>query len=260
MASRFATEGMRVVLADIERDALEVAARELAGDGHEVIAVTTDVGDAASVEALATRTIDAFGAVHLVCNNAGVGAAALPAWEMPPDAWDWMINVNLYGVIHGIRSFVPLLVAQNEGHVVNTTSIAGVVTGVGSGPYTATKHAVTALTETLQKELEVVDAAVGVSLVVPGRIDTRISEALRNWPAHYGPPPEVRQEESLGLMPIPAEFGSMVTELMDPADVAELVLEAVLNDRFWILTHPEAVAALVRKRCDAITDMEGAQR
>ena len=108
----------------------------------------------------------------LVCNNAGVGGAALPAWEMPPEAWDWMINVNLYGVIHGIRSFVPLLVAQNEGHVVNTTSIAGVVTGVGSSPYTATKHAVTALTESLQNELEVVGAEVGVSLLVPGRIDT----------------------------------------------------------------------------------------
>jgi NAD(P)-dependent dehydrogenase (short-subunit alcohol dehydrogenase family) len=259
MADRFAAVGMKVVLADIEAEPLDAAAREVQAAGHAAIAVRTDVSDAASVEALAQRTLDEFGAVHIVCNNAGVGAAAQPAWEMPFGAWEWMINVNLYGVIHGVRAFVPLLVAQDEGHVVNTTSIAGLVAGVGSAPYTATKHAVVGLSEALRRELEVTGSAVKVSLLVPGRVNTRIADALRNWPAAYGRAPAVRQSDRLGVMPIPPELERMLEEPMDPADVAALVLDAVRTERFWVITHPNEVSELVRNRLDELLKAEGAR-
>ena len=153
VATRAAGEGMKVVLADIEENALKEAADELAAGGAEVIAAVTDVSDVASVRELRDRTLREFGAVHLVHNNAGVGTGG-PIWDVPEEDWRWILGVNLWGVVHGIATFVPLFIQQGEGHVVNTASIAGLTTAPFLGPYNATKQAVVAISETLYKDLE----------------------------------------------------------------------------------------------------------
>ena len=254
LAQRFAEEGMRVVLADVESAPLVSAVEELQRAGHTAIGVRTDVSSADSVAALAQRTLDEFGAVHVVCNNAGVAGTALPAWELPLAAWRWMIDVNVLGVVHGIKSFVPLLVAQGEGHVVNTTSLAGLAGGVGSAPYTATKHAVVGLSESLKAELEATGSPVKVSLLVPGRVDTRIGEALRNWPAELGPVPEARREDRISNMPIPEVLAPMLRAPLPVDHVAGLVVEAIRGEYFWVITHPHEIRQLMGDRMRALTE------
>jgi NAD(P)-dependent dehydrogenase (short-subunit alcohol dehydrogenase family) len=260
MAEAFAGAQMKVVLADVEPGPLGTAQTEMRAAGHNVLAVGTDVADAASVEELARRTLEEFGAVHVVCNNAGVAGTGQVAWELPLAAWQWMIDVNILGVIHGIKYFVPHLVAQGEGHVVNTTSIAGLVGGVGSTPYTATKHAVVGLSEALMLELEETGSGVGVSLLVPGRVDTRIADALRNWPARLGPVPEARRPDRLGVMPIPETLQHMMDEPTPPSEVAALVVDAVRTERFWVVTHPDELGALVDERRARLAGDAGAHR
>jgi NAD(P)-dependent dehydrogenase (short-subunit alcohol dehydrogenase family) len=153
LARRFVEEDMRVVLADVEQAALEHAAAELTNVGASVLAVPTDVSDADAVDHLAARVVEHFGAVHVVCNNAGVGGEHYPTWEAPLAYWEWLFGVNLWGVIHGLRSFLPLLLAQAEGHVVNTSSIAGLVGIPYIAPYVATKHAILGMSEALFHEL-----------------------------------------------------------------------------------------------------------
>jgi NAD(P)-dependent dehydrogenase (short-subunit alcohol dehydrogenase family) len=248
IAGRFAAAGMKVVLADVEAGALEQAEAELRSEGFPVLAVQTDVSSTASVESLAQRTISEFGAVHVVCNNAGVGGVGQMAWETPPPAWEWMLRVNLQGVVNGVRTFLPILVAQGEGHVVNTSSMAGLVPGVSSTMYSASKYAVTGLSEGIKIELEALGSPVKISVLVPGAVRTNLVNDLRNWPADLGTPPERRRYDRIGALPIPPALQEMMASKMDPAEVGQLVLDGVRADRFWIVTHPDAMRELMERR------------
>lgn len=249
IATRAAREGMRVVLADIEADALERTATALRVAGAEVLAVPTDVASAESVAALAEQTIAAYGAVHLLVNNAGVAVGG-PLWERTLADWQWVIGVNLWGIIHGIRSFVPLMLAQNEGgYIVNTASAAGLITTPALSIYTMTKHAVVALSETLSVQLAQQNAPVKVSVLCPMWVNTRIMESGRNRPAALQNP-----ESASG--PIPAEvetFRHLVETGKSPEEIAAAVFAAIRDERFYIVTHPD-IAPLVRRRMEAILD------
>jgi NAD(P)-dependent dehydrogenase (short-subunit alcohol dehydrogenase family) len=238
LAERFASEGMRLVLADIERPALDAAARELTRQGAIVLAQHCDVSDAADVDAVAEAAYARFGAVHILCNNAGVGGAGAPVWMQTADTWRWVLSVNLMGVIHGIRSFVPRMLAGGEaGHVINTASVAGLVTGPLISPYYAAKHAVVAVSESLYFDLQIVKSAIGVSVLCPAFVKTRIGQSARNRPAtgDYGASS--------------AELTSKLQSLIDagtpPADIADQVVDAIKRGQFWILTHPEMDARII---------------
>ena len=179
LAERFARAGLNVVMADVEQPALQAASEKIAGLGGKTLAVPTDVSDEAAVNILAAAAVDRFGAVHVVCNNAGVASLADP-WFGPLSAWKWVLGVNLWGVIHGIRAFLPVLAAQGEGHIVNTASVAGLVPGIGPS-YDAAKHAVVAISEDLYQAMNVAMLPVGVSVLCPGWVRTSIAQADRNW-------------------------------------------------------------------------------
>jgi NAD(P)-dependent dehydrogenase (short-subunit alcohol dehydrogenase family) len=248
MAERFAAEGMLVVLADIEEEPLRAAETALQEDGADVLALVTDVSDKSSVDHLAQATIKRYGTAHLVCNNAGVAGTSGLSWELAPSTWEWMLGVNLWGVIHGIRAFVPMLVEQGEGHIVNTTSMSGLLGGFGSSPYTASKFAVEGLSESLRAELALIGSPVKVSVLCPGRIATNISEAKRNWPARLGPQPRPLTTDKLGPFAIPDIMRDMLDHPMDPKTVADLVVEGVTSERFLIVTHPTEVRRLMAER------------
>jgi len=230
MAERFAGEGMRLVLADIEPQPLAETAKVLADGGAEVLDVEADVADAAAVDHLADATYERFGAAHVLCNNAGVGAGG-PLWEIELDDWQWVLGVNLWGVIHGIRSFVPRMVAAGEeGHVVNTASLAGLFSGPTMGPYNASKHAVVAISETLAMDLQSAAAPIGVSVLCPGFVNTRIFEADRNRPlGRFDDLDPERREMARQL----------ITAGTDPSVIAGHVVDAIRENRLHILTHPE---------------------
>jgi NAD(P)-dependent dehydrogenase (short-subunit alcohol dehydrogenase family) len=236
VALRAAAEGMKIVLADIEERPLYETARTLSGAGTDVIAVVTDVSDASSVEELRDRALDKFGGVHLVHNNAGVAAGG-PLWTVSESDWRWILGVNLWGVINGIRAFVPMLSAQGEGHVVNTASVAGLVSPPLMGPYNAAKHAVVTISETLYCDLRLSGSNVGVSVLCPGHVRTNIADSERNRP------PWARAAADSGRSPIALQLQTAVRRQLaagiDPASVAETVLDAVRTNRFYILTHPE---------------------
>jgi len=244
VAEKAAAEGMRIVLADIEEGPLKEVETELTGRGADAIGVVTDVSDAASVRGLRDRALERFGAVHLVHNNAGVGTGG-PIWEFSEEDWRWILGANLWGVIHGVATFVPLMIEQGEGHVVNTASIAGLTTTAFLGPYHATKFAVVAISESLYKDLQVAGAPVGVSVLCPGFVQTRIAESDRNRPA-WAPAREVEGAEELR-----AVIQGMVDGGISPAAVADRVIDAVKQNTFYILTHPELTEA-VQIRCDDI--------
>jgi NAD(P)-dependent dehydrogenase (short-subunit alcohol dehydrogenase family) len=251
-ADRFAAEGMRVVLADVEEDALIRTRDELRAKGATTLAVPTDVANTMDVDALASRTLETFGAVHVVCNNAGVGGDGRRIWEQTLEAWQWVIGVNLWGVIHGIRSFVPILLEQNtEGHVVNTASIAGLISGPFLSPYHATKHAVVTLSESLHCELQLAGAKVRVSVVCPGFVRTRIADSDRNRPPQLGAPAEDGEEQRAGR----EAFRQLIDAGIPPETVADRVLEAIREERFYVFPHPEMLAAF-RTRADHILDQQ----
>ncbi len=233
MAQAFAAEGMKLVLADIEGDALADAAGKLRAEGADVLDVVTDVSDEGQVLDLATTTFSHFGTAHLICNNAGVTGAAGAIWEIGQAGWDWTFGVNFWGVIHGIRAFVPRLIEQGEGHIVNTASVAGLKALPFAGPYTATKHAVVGVSEDLALELMMLGAPVRVSVLCPGFIKTRLVESERNWPAELGERPKI--EESI--------VGEALKGLVDGGtsadDLAQRVVAAVREDHFFILSDPE---------------------
>lgn len=252
LAERCLHEGMRVVLADIEEPALRQAESELREAGGTVLAVRTDVSKAAEVEVLARRTMDTFGAVHLLVNNAGV-AAGTTIWGSTPEDWAWVMDVNLWGVIHGIRAFLPLMLAQGtEGHVVNTSSLAGVLPYNPSAPYQATKAAVVALTENLHYSLVMGKARVRASVLCPGFVNTRIMDSERNRPG--GP-----RKHDVAPSPIEAEIIAYVRHAIEtglsPAQVADLVFDAIRAERLFIFTHPEMMGD-VRRRMEAMLSEE----
>jgi NAD(P)-dependent dehydrogenase (short-subunit alcohol dehydrogenase family) len=246
VADRAAREGMHIVLGDVEEGPLKEAVEDLTGRGAEALGVATDVSDAASVRELRDRALDRFGAVHLVHNNAGIGLGG-PIWEVSEEDWRWILGVNLWGVIHGVATFVPGLIEQGEGHVVNTASIAGLIAAPFLGPYNATKQAVVALSETLCKDLQAVGAPIGVSVLCPGFVQTRIAESERNRPA-WAPP-----REANGAAEVRGAVQNLVASGIAPAAVADRVIDAVRSDTFYILTHPELDGA-IRTRFDDILE------
>ncbi len=237
MAERFAAEGMTVVLADIEEKPLFKLETELRDKGATVLAVKTDVSNAQDVENLATRTIDAFGAVHILCNNAGV-VCSRPIWEHTIADWEWVLGVNLWGVIHGIRTFVPKMLSQNtECHIVNTASILGLIRSPGQGVYKVSKHGVVALSETLADELAQINSLIQVHVLCPGWVQTGILNTERNRPdSLQNPETEVDHTVTGGF--IRNAHVEMQAGLL-PAEVAEHVVNAIQNGVFYIHTHPE---------------------
>jgi NAD(P)-dependent dehydrogenase (short-subunit alcohol dehydrogenase family) len=252
LADRFGSVGMKVVLADVEDAALEKARAQLAAKGAPVLAVRTDVSKAEDVDALATRAYDEYGAVHILCNNAGVSMGGL-SWEHSVDDWQWVLGVNLWGVIHGIRAFVPrMLEGGQEGHVVNTASVAGLITSPYISVYEVTKHAVVALTESLRMELEVSGAKVSASVLCPGFVATNIADSARNRPASTTAEASGASETGPQHM-IRNLARKQVAAGLKPMDVAEMVLEAVREDRFYVLTHAR-YEKLIRRRMERILD------
>ncbi len=238
LAHRFAAEGMKVVLADIEMEALAAVESELKAMGHSVLAVRTDVAEGSSVQALAEQTSVTFGAVHILCNNAGViDMADRPVWETPLDSLEWLMGVNLWGVIHGVRAFVPLMLKQHgRSHVVNTASIAGLLADGHYGLYNTTKHAVVALSESMYLALVAQNAPVRVSVLCPGFVNTRFVDAARNRPssvAEDAPAVRGRSQERSETM------SKVLQQGMSPARIADLTLAAIRDDRFYILPHSD---------------------
>ncbi len=247
LARRFAGEGMRVVLADVERDALEAASGELRDTGAELLAVETDVSIAASVEALADRAYEAFGAVHVLCNNAGVGGGRGPTQDTTIADWQWILGVNLWGVIHGVRSFVPrMLDSGEEGHVVNTSSFAGLAATPFNTVYGTSKAGVVALTESLHLELELRGAPVRASVLCPGLIRTNILDAERNRPEALRSAEQATEGSGRARLRDAMESSGML-----PAEVAEWVVGAIREQRFWVLTHDD-IDPWVRQRAESV--------
>ncbi len=250
MARRFASEGMRVVLADVEAAPLASAAAELTGAGATVLAVPTDVARAEAIEELARRTLDAFGAVHVLCNNAGVYTQAA-TWDQTPGDWAWVLGVNLWGVIHGIRVFVPILLDQgDEGHVVNTASGAGLVAVPGGAPYNASKHAVVAISETLHHDLAERGARVRVSVIIAGYVDTGIGKAERNRPRALANDPATTRRTEADRRAHDAMREAMARATR-PEIVAGQVVDAIREERFYVLTDGSG-RFVARVRCDDI--------
>jgi NAD(P)-dependent dehydrogenase (short-subunit alcohol dehydrogenase family) len=241
LADRFAREGMHVVLADIEAHALAQARERIAAHGVEVVDVVTDVSDEEAVNRLAEATLARFGAVHVVCNNAGVGSTA-DAWFGPLSSWRWVLGVNLWGVVHGVRAFLPTLLAQQRGYIVNTASMAGLMPGTGPS-YDASKHAVVALTEDLYTTLQQMGSPVGVGVLCPGWVRTNILDAERNWPTTLG---EVPAHDVVADV-LAKHVGRALDEGMPPAAVADVVAESIVTDRFWIFPHPEWLEIALRR-------------
>jgi NAD(P)-dependent dehydrogenase (short-subunit alcohol dehydrogenase family) len=240
MAKRFARAGMSVVLADVEPDPLREATAAIEALGADALGVPTDVSDIASVEALRDEALSAFGAVHVVCNNAGIGDRSETLEE-----WQWVMGVNFWGVVHGMRTFLPLLVEQDEGHMVNTSSMSGLMPAYGS--YAASKFAVLGITEGAYHQLASNGSAVGVSCLCPGFVQTRIGAADRNRPSWVSGTDETTDAARTRLSAIvDGTAGGIQAE-----QVADMVHDAVVGQTFWIFPHPEALEAQ-RPRFEAI--------
>jgi NAD(P)-dependent dehydrogenase (short-subunit alcohol dehydrogenase family) len=238
LAGRLTVEGMHVVLADVEEAALRDA---VAGIGADAVAFTTDVTSAESVEALAEFTYDTFGAVHVLCNNAGVFQGGL-MWECSDADFEWTLGVNVMGIVHGIRAFVPRMLAdQTEGHVVNTVSMAGLATTPFSGPYDVSKFAAMAATECLAHDLASVGASIKVSAVVPGLVDTGISRSRRNRPADLDSP------QSEGGAFVEQALADGTAGSMSPSAVADLVVEAIREEHFLVPTRASYARQLTER-------------
>jgi len=229
MAQRFAREGMKLSLADIESGPLDAAAESLRRDGADVLTSVIDVSDAEQMDAFAAQTLERFGAVHLVCNNAGVMGSGV-TWELTTQDWEFVLGPNLWGVIHGVRVFTKHLVAQNEGHIVNTASMAGMISVPSIAAYNVSKHAVVTLSETLHVELAAAAAGVGVSVLCPGFVNTKILDAAR-----FKDETPVETDESRAQK---ALMEQVMAASMSPEAIADRVHDAVRGRSFYILSHP----------------------
>lgn len=239
MAERFAAEGMRVVLANVEKGALAQAEADMKAGGATVLAVVTNVSKAADVETLARRTIDTFGAVHILCNNAGVAPVMASTWELTEADWQWVLGVNLWGVLHGIRAFVPIMLKQgSECHVVNTASMAGLV---APGPWWATyavaKHGVVTVSESLHRELALVGSSIKVSVLCPAWVKTQLMDADRNRPAALQNAVQQAAAPQAALMD--QAVRQFVSGGTDPAEIAGMVVDCIQREKFFIIPHPE---------------------
>jgi NAD(P)-dependent dehydrogenase (short-subunit alcohol dehydrogenase family) len=246
VAEAAASAGMKLVLADIDDGPLKETGDALGAAGADVLSVVTDVSVGSSVDNLRDKALERFGAVHLVHNNAGVAVGG-PLWTVSEADWTWVLGVNLWGVIHGIRAFVPVLLDQGEGHIVNTASLAGLTSPAMLGPYNVTKHSVVTLSETLYRDLQLVGSSVGVSVLCPGFVRTGIAESERNRPDWAPPAPAGSGPDLQGVV------RGLVAAGIDPADVAAKVLDAVRANRFYIITHDDT-PAMVEIRMRDILD------
>jgi NAD(P)-dependent dehydrogenase (short-subunit alcohol dehydrogenase family) len=246
---RFAREGMKLALADVDEAALAKTESELKAAGTAAIALRCDVSNGAEVEALAARTLGAFGAVHVVCNNAGIAPLGV-VWENTVADWQWTLGVNLWGVIHGVRVFTPILLRQDdEGHVVNTASVAGLIAPPGMGMYNVSKHAVVALSETLYHDLAARGAKVRCSVVCPAYFPSGIAESERSRPAALS---EVRAKSAEDLERDARMRRAVQSGRLSAADIANRVFEAVRDERFYVLTHPRILPAVEARMRDIL--------
>jgi NAD(P)-dependent dehydrogenase (short-subunit alcohol dehydrogenase family) len=256
MAERFAQEGMAVVLADFERDALKAAEAELRQREHKVLALWTDVSSEESLRATAETVQREFGPVSILCNNAGVVAESdlgmqnpQRLWDLSMKDWQWTFNVNFWGVVHGIRAFVPAMVERNEdAHIVNTASIAGLTSGAALPIYGASKHAVVRVSEGLYFQLRQIDSKVKVSVLCPGGVRTRITSAARNRPEDLTDNAGSRPDQDWAQRD---QLWSERAATMEPSEVADKVWNAIQDERFYILTHDGSEDG-VRRRMEAI--------
>ena len=248
-----AKRGMKLVLADVQQDALSDIKAELQAQGVQLIAMHCDVSKAEQVQALADAAMAQFGAVHLLFNNAGVGSGGL-VWENSAADWDWVLGVNLFGVIHGVRIFTPLMLAaaksdpQYEGHIVNTASIAGLQNAPTMGIYNVSKHAVVSLSETLFQDLRLVDAPIGVSLLCPYFVPTGIHQSARNRPEELSAATTLTKSQALAQA---FSEKSVVSGKISAEQVAELTFDAIREDRFYIFSETEPLDN-TRKRMEDI--------
>jgi NAD(P)-dependent dehydrogenase (short-subunit alcohol dehydrogenase family) len=249
ISRRLAEHGMKVVLADIEAEALEGTAAELRDGGAETITVVTDVADPDAVDALADIAFGHFGAVHLVCNNAGVSGHLGRVWETPIADWRWVFDVNLFGIVNGVRAFTPRLIEQGEGHIVNTAAVVSWTVFPAYGTYAASKHAILALSEALRNELRDSGSDIGVSAFCPGPVKTRIVDSARNWPESLGEEPRRPGDEMTTTM-----YEHMVdvcgSSGMEPEEAADRMIEGVRANDFLIVTHPEIIAKSAEARLE----------
>lgn len=252
MARAFTAAGMQVVLADVRDDALDAAVATLRAGGHEAVGVRTDVSRLADVEALAEAALDAYGAVHVLCNNAGLGIFA-PVSKTSIDDWEWMLGVDLWGPIYGVKVFLPLIEREDEGHINSTSSIAGLVAGGMAGPYNVAKHGVVALMTTLERELRAARSPVRTSVLCPGAVATDIG-------AHSAESRRARRGQRSGGAEEGHRFQDSMSAAiaggMGPEEVGRLVLDAIRTDTFWVFTDPRLlrhVEEQVRQMCDERT-------
>ncbi|MFB9240367.1 SDR family oxidoreductase [Massilia antarctica] len=252
-AKRAASLGMKLVLADVQQDALDATKAELEGEGAQVLAMICDVRKGEQVQALADATMARFGAVHLVFNNAGVGSGGL-IWENSEADWEWVLGVNLWGVIHGVRIFTRLMLEcakddpQYEGHIVNTASMAGLLNAPTMGVYNVSKHAVVSLSETLYHDLQLVEAPIGASVLCPYFVPTGISQSHRNRPEDVkmtgGPTASQKAAQAMTVKAV--ESGKV-----SAGDVAQMTFDAIRDGQFYIYSHPGALGN-VAERMDEI--------
>jgi NAD(P)-dependent dehydrogenase (short-subunit alcohol dehydrogenase family) len=244
MAGSFAEAGMKVVLAGVNAERIAKVVEEFKNAGACVLGVPTDVSDAWQVAELARKTLDEFGAVHVLCNNAGVAFGGRSSWETSLEAWKWVLDVNLMGVIHGIHTFLPIMLGQDdEAHVVNTASNSGLVMNSYAVPYGVSKHAVVALSESLHLELMQRNARVKVSVLCPGPVNTDILNASRrNLPESVPLPAEETPEETL----LKNAYQIYIERGLDPEEVGRAVLEAIREEQFYVITHDYSSAIETR--------------
>jgi len=254
LARRFAQEGMKVVLADIESEPLAAAQAAIQAGGGTAIAVRTDVSHEHEVKRLADTAFDTWGAVDVLCNNAGVGGLGADAvWNTPVEDWDWVLGVNFRGVVHGLRHFVPRMLAGGEpGHIVNTASAAGFVTGATAAPYTISKHAVVALSEHLYKDLKTRDAKLSVSVLCPGWVDTNIIDSARNRPDELKPKGDAAAEVTPQMqMRLEAVRGFLKSGFR-PEAIAGLVVDAIRSDTFYVVPVQPEIELVLALRLEDI--------
>lgn len=248
MALAFADEGMHLALADVDAVNLEPVENAVRARGVRAFSMRVDVSKAAEIEAFAARTEQELNGIHLVCNNAGVSLAG-PVWEAAEPDWQWILGVNVWGVIHGVRAFAPRLIAQDAGHIVNTASVAGLISPPGMGAYNLTKHAVVALSESLHHDLRSRGSAVGVSVLCPAYVPTGIADSERNRPKEL-----VTGTKSPEALAREAMLKKAVAAGKISADqVARAVVAAVKENRFYVLTHP-AIKGAIRARFEDILE------
>ncbi len=258
LVEKFAGEGMKVVVADVEKAALDAAVEEIRGDGAEVMGVQTDVRSLESVQALAGETLDRYGAIHIVCNNAGVGTNEMAdtIWSSPESDWRWCFQVNIYGVLNGIKAFVPpMLERGEEGHVINTSSGNGGLYPLPTTPiYSTTKAAVTTISEVLNYQLQMQGAKIKAGILYPGPhiVDTGIFNAARNRPEDTPYDKEPVPPPSLADMEQMYTAAGMEWAVTQPPEVADYTLEAIKNDQFWILPESQRTDEAVKARLEGI--------